>query len=212
MEKKEIIVLTRSSKYKNLCVAGIDTETGEWIRLVEENSNGSVRDSVFRYEDDSRVEVLDCIEVGIKGDASTIIQPENRVLDIQQEIRKTGEYTIDEFVYTYGLDNSIHEYVFGDLNHKIDSGIERIGHSLEILKVERAVISRVSGLNGRPKTKLAFNYRGRRYYDMSVTDQDYFTVPNETKLGDVIIVVSLPDDNWSRTGGYFKFIAKIFKL
>ena len=33
MEKK-IIILTKSKKHSGYCVAGIDYETGEWIRLV----------------------------------------------------------------------------------------------------------------------------------------------------------------------------------
>lgn len=32
--KKDIIVLTCSAKHGGYCVAGIDTETNEWIRLV----------------------------------------------------------------------------------------------------------------------------------------------------------------------------------
>ena len=37
MEKK-IIILTKSKKHSGYCVAGIDYETGEWIRLVSSDS------------------------------------------------------------------------------------------------------------------------------------------------------------------------------
>lgn len=33
--KREIIVLTKSSKYGGLCVAGVDYNTGHWVRLVK---------------------------------------------------------------------------------------------------------------------------------------------------------------------------------
>ena len=36
--RKEIILLAASRKHKNLCIAGIDTITGEWIRIVSEDS------------------------------------------------------------------------------------------------------------------------------------------------------------------------------
>ena len=32
--EKTIIILTKSKKHSGYCVAGIDFETGEWIRLV----------------------------------------------------------------------------------------------------------------------------------------------------------------------------------
>ena len=50
------------------------------------------------------------------------------------------------------------------------------------------------------------------YYEkLSITDPEYFGMQNGTKLGELIIVVSIPDDEWSKNNGYFKFIAKIFK-
>ena len=35
--KKEVAILTKSSKYKGYCVAGIDVNTGEWVRFVSDN-------------------------------------------------------------------------------------------------------------------------------------------------------------------------------
>lgn len=46
---------------------------------------------------------------------------------------------------------------------------------------------------------------------MSVTDLEYFEVKDGTRLGDVILVISIPDDDYSKINGYFKFVAKIFK-
>ena len=48
--------------------------------------------------------------------------------------------------------------------------------------------------------------------NMSVTDPDYYDVKDGTRLGELILVVSLPDDEYSRNYGYFKFVAKIFRL
>ena len=38
MEKRQIIVLSKSSKYQDYCVAGIDIYTGEWIRPITNNT------------------------------------------------------------------------------------------------------------------------------------------------------------------------------
>lgn len=45
MEKK-IIILTKSKKHSGYCVAGIDYETGEWIRLV--SSDLETEGALFR--------------------------------------------------------------------------------------------------------------------------------------------------------------------
>ena len=36
MKTKKIIILTESSKFKNNCVAGIEKDTGKWIRVVSD--------------------------------------------------------------------------------------------------------------------------------------------------------------------------------
>ncbi|GAB6156012.1 hypothetical protein JCM17380_47640 [Desulfosporosinus burensis] len=62
---KEIILLAESKKYNNLCIAGIDTSTGEWIRIVSQDSGVShavkVEDAI--YEDGSVPELLDIVEI-----------------------------------------------------------------------------------------------------------------------------------------------------
>lgn len=37
--KKNIIILTKSIKHGGFCVAGIDTDNGEWIRLISSDAN-----------------------------------------------------------------------------------------------------------------------------------------------------------------------------
>ena len=34
---RKLIILAASSKRNNYCVAGVDAETGEWIRPISEN-------------------------------------------------------------------------------------------------------------------------------------------------------------------------------
>ena len=52
-ERKEVVILTKSYKNKGYCVAGIDAETGEWIRLVsdDEESHGSLFREHMSYND-----------------------------------------------------------------------------------------------------------------------------------------------------------------
>ena len=36
MEIRKLVILAESAKYNNFCVAGIDIDTGEWIRPISE--------------------------------------------------------------------------------------------------------------------------------------------------------------------------------
>lgn len=61
-------------------------------------------------------------------------------------------------------------------------------------------------------SKLDFHYNNAHYTNMSITDPDYFNVEDRTRLGELIIVVSIPDDDYSKNYGYYKFVAKIYRL
>lgn len=65
--KKNIIILTKSIKHGGFCVAGIDTDNGEWIRLIssDANSEHAVPYQDMVCEDGNEVEVLDLVEVDI---------------------------------------------------------------------------------------------------------------------------------------------------
>jgi len=88
--------------------------------------------------------------------------------------------------------------------------VENVDHSLELIKVQNAILHRVMGSNGYYKTKLDFVYNNLHYHNMSVTDPDYFKIEDGTRLGEAILVISIPDDDYSKIHGYFKFVAKIF--
>ena len=44
---KEIVLLTKSKKRGNYCIAGVDRKTGEWIRIISEDA--SIQHAVSRY-------------------------------------------------------------------------------------------------------------------------------------------------------------------
>lgn len=207
-DKNEIIILTKSSKYGGLCVAGVDKNTGQWIRLVTKDG-GQINRNIMRYEDGSSIEILDCVCVDTLGTAATSIQPENVCIDTSKHIKKVKRFSIKELLEIHNLEKP--KTILGNNYHVIRTNVDKVGHSLEIVKVQNAVINEVMGSNGYLKAKLDFCYNNIFYQNMSVTDPDYFGIKSGTKLGDVIIIVSLPDDEYSKLNGYFKFVAKIFK-
>ena len=62
-----MVILAASKKYSNYCIAGIDVDTGEWIRLIsdEDSIEHAVRKQDMKYADGSYASVLDTIKVEI---------------------------------------------------------------------------------------------------------------------------------------------------
>lgn len=205
MNKMQVIIMTKSIKYGGLCIAGFECETGNWVRLV---SNQTITNRNFVYGDKSIINILDKIEINILGSAATDIHKEDVYVDLTKPIIKLSAFSLRQALNIHSLENS--QYVLGNNKHVIYQNPSYIGHSLEIVKVSNAVLYEVEGPHGI-KAKLDFSYNGNYYENLSITDPEYFGMQNRTKLGEVIIVVSIPDDEWSKNNGYFKFVAKIFK-
>ena len=83
---KKIVLLAKSKKHQNYCVAGKDVDTGEWVRLIseEEEIHNAVRPENLIYSDETEAQILDVIRAKVKEvDEENINpnQPENYILD-----------------------------------------------------------------------------------------------------------------------------------
>ena len=56
MAVMRIIIMTESSKFSGKCVAGIDVNTGRWVRLVsdDEETHGAIANRALYYQDGGR--------------------------------------------------------------------------------------------------------------------------------------------------------------
>lgn len=206
--EREIVVLTESSKDGGLCVAGVDYNTGEWVRFVKKDGK-PITKAIMQYADRRSVEILDCIRVHTIGSAATPIQPENVYLNTAIRIKRIKKISLRELLRIHNLEN--HRNILGSYNHVIKSNAERVGHSLELIKVQNTILYKVPGPKGYNKSKLEFDYNNVHYTNMSITDPDYYYVEDGTSLGDAILIISLANINY-KDYGYFKFVAKIFRL
>ena len=91
MEKK-IIILAKSVKHSGYCVAGIDYETGEWIRLVskDEETEYAVPQKDLVCTDGKDIEVYDIVVCSILKNCGTEVQPENYLYDENVKWQKVG--------------------------------------------------------------------------------------------------------------------------
>jgi hypothetical protein len=209
----DVVVLTKSSKYKNYCVAGIDISTGKWARLISKDSesHGALSNKNIRYNDGSIISVLDIVQTNILDFKPTSIQPENVLIDISKPFIKRGTLTLLEVLELHPPE--VHKSILGNDSYFVSSSeIDTVNHSLVLIKVTNANFSKQTNRYGKEKLKINFYYNKKYYSNISVTDPDYYQVQQNLTMQNVILVISLPDDEWSRENGYYKFVAKIFPL
>lgn len=210
--KKEAVILTRSSKIGGYCVAGIDIHTGEWVRFVSDDAktHGALSRNDIRYRDGRLCKPLDVVAVDIIDSAPLDHQPENFLIDANRYWVKQDEWTISDVNEIHP--SEIRPYLYGNVDPYIDNQeINSIGYSLTLIRVSSLIINQVTNIYGKPKTKARFFYNGHWYYNMSVTDPEYYSAPDGTQFDQAYLVVSLPDTPFPENC-YYKFIAQIYPL
>ncbi len=100
-----IICLANSYKHGGRCIAGIDQNTGKWVRPVPDNKNGAVT-STTRHINGKEPQILDIIEIPLEnyGDDEGC-QPENRLLKLGPW-KKVGRVTAQDLLQ-YCEDDSV---------------------------------------------------------------------------------------------------------
>ena len=208
-----IIVLTKSDKHRfdrngeelpegGFCVAGIDEETHEWVRLVGRRRHLKITYAELRYENGEDCEPLDLIEVNgrfidedflrnapeaeydyiknsyVYDEASQTwdmlhVQPENFLVD-NRPFRLIDRYTITELLEILPLEER--DYIFSNAERSL-SAADAIanGHSLTIAKVDHLQLYPEKDDNDqyRAHYKANFRYNGHTYEGITVTDPDY---------------------------------------
>lgn len=211
MEKK-IIILTKSKKHSGYCVAGIDYETGEWIRLVSSDleTEGAVPWENLQCSNGETLEVYDIIMCRLLRKCGTIVQPENCLYDETVKWKKVGKSNLDEVIKIHGYDSV--EYVFENEDTKLPADWIFSGNpSLCLLKVKDASIW-VKTFEDK-KISLNFTYDDIQYKYMSISQIDLLNYyRNKTDdsypLGTVTVVFSLTD-KYYWNGKYYKVVAQI---
>ena len=92
---RNLIILANSRKMGNRCIAGIDAESGEWIRPCFENGDSGVPWHI-RQVNGVEPQLLDIIKIPLADDGPhRDIQPENRTI-LAGAWQKVGEKSIQD--------------------------------------------------------------------------------------------------------------------
>lgn len=173
MTIRHLIILAESAKYGNYCVAGVDVETGAWIRPISEKPE--LEDAVpiddLKYPDDSRVELLDVVEIKFSDRAANNpIQPENFFYNEKYFWQKVGRVTLQEVIDLRGFDRR-DKIFYNDYRSILGANVVNIAEreSLLLLPVENLFIS-VEEAKDHKKFFADFNYRDKKFSRFSVGD------------------------------------------
>ena len=208
MKEIELAVLTKSSKFSGYCVAGIDYESGKWIRLVTEDSesHGAVGAEDLTYENGEECQILDVVNVPITGIGQDILQPENVLMDTSKHLRLSGKITIEDVLKKHPAE--VRKYILGNKYPYItEAKVGQLGYSLTLVKVSNLLIKQVSNPGGHPKTKADFTYQSDRYENISVTDYRFYSTADGTSYRTAYLVVSIGTLFRNK---YYKFVSTIY--
>ena len=174
---KTIIILAKSAKNNNYCIAGINVDTNEWVRPV--SSDQSISEAVplddVVCSDNIQLQVLDVVKIQFNDNLNNNpIQPENLYYDEHYRWRKINEVNIQYVTGFHGFDNR--NAIFYNYDRSIPEaeikGMPQLyRESLLLLPIENLIID-VEHRNGNPKFYANFEYNGRQYKKFGVSDID----------------------------------------
>lgn len=208
MRNIRLIVMTESSKFSGKCVAGIDVESGKWVRLVsdDEETHGAIANNDLYYQDGGKCQVLDIVDVPIIEECGDHIQPENVLLDTSKYIRYAGMASLEDVLEIHPAE--IRNDILGNKYSYIsEQRVDSVGYSLALVEVQDLEIVQVENPNGRPKTKANFTYQGYSYTQMSVTDPRFYSVISGTVYDSAVLVISIGTPYNEK---YYKFVSGIY--
>lgn len=213
--KKQICILTKSYKHGGYCVAGVDIETKEWIRLV--NSDNPSTDEIRKEQMILNGKVIDCLDVleyDFIKNVPNSCQTENWLLNNTISPKFIKSMSLEEFADIVELEKE--EVFIRNTSNLLDeeevSGVKR---SLYIFHVQNLKIEATSYEcfgEIRFRYKCVFDYNDNKYINISLTDPIYRDVSQDgLNLEDALIIASLPCVPYS-DGSFYKFVAKIIPI
>ncbi len=212
MRTVEMILLTKSSKYGQYCIAGFECRSGCWIRLIsdDEQTHGAVSEEMLYDPVRGRsAKVLDRVRVQIADEQNGQVQTENLLIDTKQSIRILSHMNIRQVMRLHPCERR--DALFGSHQSVVEVDVGMLGHSLEFIRADNVRVYRTFSAHGKLRHKVDFEYGGRKYSNFALTDPEYYNGGNRS-IDRAALVLSISDDAWSRLNGHYIYTAKIFEL
>lgn len=221
---RELVIIAKSRKHSDYCIAGIDCKSVELVRVITDNKNNgyavSAKDII--NEDGTIAEVLDNVVI-VTDDNNVEIphQPENIMLDTRYYVLNKG--TLDKSKLRKFINQlaNMYEDIFYNTNRYISKKeLAQIHkedrHSLEIVKPDFMIVKVKDSLK---KTLMAnIKYNSLWYNNIPITDEEfeekyYDKILNseyqKLNFRDICLVISLGEEF---KGNYYKLIASVLNI
>ena len=208
--EREVIILAASDKYSNSCVGGVDSKTGEWIRLVSSDTtiHCALTSEMLKCENFECCSPLDKISVSIIKEVPMGHQPENLLIDETKKLKKIKRVSLDDILQVHPVENGredVRRFLENERPYFNSQEILKIKRSLYLIEVRNLKIYK----NGYNKYKASFNYLGKDDINISMTDPKYKDNDYEYKIA--MIMFSLGSEPYE-DGNYYKFVVKVLPL
>ena len=215
----DAVIMAKSSMFGKFCFAGINIESGEWLRFISYEDGSPLADFQLMYENaPGSSNPLDVARINITGYKPRNNHTEDFTIKLSL-LQKIDRWTLKDVLEIHPAENSIHKFIFGndkDFIHESEFQSYGFDYSLILIRVEELEIYfeekfKSNELRGRAD----FLYNGVRYRNIRVTDPLYeflFSTPKNfrVKFSEAHLVMSMPVKPFKRNGKYYKLIAKIF--
>lgn len=178
MRELDFLCLASSYKPGGRCVAGIDLNSGDWIRPVSSTASGTVPNSVLHLDGAGRaIRPLDQVVMHLDAARPEPEQPENWLI-ADSEWELSDEWTVDEARDVLNDLTSTDAKLFGSSGGGIaEEEIPQRGvsASLAIVCAESPTFYVTRRPSGSKQLRATFDL-GREYYDLPVSDMEPWAV------------------------------------
>lgn len=215
--EKNIVILSKSKKYNNYCVAGKDIETGEWIRLISQNNDihNAIESQDLIYENGLEAQILDIVRVQVKDVDERFknkYQPENYILNNEyylEYINYLEMYNLEEFI---DYSDTI---FFNKYKCISDNELKDLSYVNSLLLLKVSILKVKIKKNARRRLVANIKYNGVWYNDITITDMKFtekyydeiLPSDNGKNFYNIKIVVSLGE---LFNNNHYKLIATVF--
>ena len=218
METKQIVIMTKSAKNNNFCIAGFEFPGKKWVRLVSDvpEIEEAVPSQDTVLADGTNMQIFDAIEVKTSDKISrNLIQPENFYYDATVKWKKIGQSSLEKVLRWRGFDRP--NKLFYNDDRLVDAEFIKTQtnrESLLFVPIKNVVVE-VKQNNGSPRFFVHFIYNGAKYFHLGLSDiklrRDFYVNDDGKYLfaKDAAAVFSLTN-SFKDTGKCFKMLAQIF--
>ncbi|HHX87758.1 MAG TPA: hypothetical protein GX693_06245 [Firmicutes bacterium] len=166
----KMILLANARKLGERCIAGIEPDTGKWIRPVKPGG-GALSLADICYQDGSHPKLLDIVRVPVINKEPLYYQPENWIVDEDIYWSRLGvvdQKLLPRYCFT-------ERYIFFDQNDRLAKyRCEQIGisYSLMLVKPEKVIFRKTKSATNKPQLRALFCYNDI-LYNLVVTDPEW---------------------------------------